>query len=88
MNIVDTDTPSFIAAKICSCKEKNGRRKRTRVTYRLLDSYYSICLDKRDIILAELEACNKLLKYSMDENDKSAVSEEIEGLKIVLDTMS
>jgi hypothetical protein len=58
------------------------------VTYRLLDSYYIICLDKRDIILAELEARNKLLKYSMDENGKSAVSEEIEGLKIVLDTMS
>jgi hypothetical protein len=38
--------------------------------------------------LAELEAWNKPLKCSMDENDKSAVAEEIEGMKIVLDTIS
>jgi len=58
MNIVDTEAP--IIAKTCGCREKNRK-----VTYAFVDSSHGLCLDKKDIISAELEACQKLLKYAM-----------------------
>jgi len=30
---------------------------RKKVTYSIVDSYHSLCLDKKDIIYAEIEAC-------------------------------
>ena len=42
-----------------------------KVTYSFIDSYHSLCLDKKDIILAELDACRKLLRYAVDETEKT-----------------
>ena len=38
-----------------------------KVTYSIIDSYHSLCLDKKDIISAEIEACQRLSKYTVDE---------------------
>ncbi len=62
MNISETEAPIRVIAKTCGCRENNKRK----VTYALVDSYHSLCLDKKDIIYAELEACEKLLKYTFD----------------------
>jgi hypothetical protein len=67
MNIAGTETSMKVIAKTCGCKEKNKKK----VTYSFLDSYHSLCIDKRDIISAELEACKRLLKYAVDESDKT-----------------
>ena len=61
-------------AKTCGCREKN---KRT-VTYQFIDSYHSLCLDKKDLMYAELEACERLLKYAADADKKTVESEIIE----------
>ena len=53
-------------------------------------NYHNLCLDKRDIIFEELNACERLLKYSKDYNiddqiEKKAIESEIAYLKTILD---
>ena len=82
MNIVYKETPLSIMAKTCGYSERNRR-----VTYAFLDSYHSLCLDKKDIIYSEIQACQRLLKYTKDKVDKRVIEKEITGLKIALDLM-
>jgi len=83
MNISEAEVPIRILAKTCGCDKKNEKR----VTYQLIDSYHSLCLDKKDLLYAELEACERLLKYAAD-TDKKIVESEIRELKMALDLMS
>lgn len=83
MNIVNTEIRSVMIARTCSCKARIRK-----VTYAFVDPYYTICLDKRDILQAELDACEKLLKYSRDEIDRYAIETEIGELKTALDLLS
>jgi hypothetical protein len=83
MNISDSESPLTILAKTCGCKEKN-----TKVTYSIIDSYHSLCLDKKYIISAEIDACQRLSKYTADEKDKLVIETEIAELKISLDLMN
>lgn len=55
--------------------------------YEFIDSYHSLCLDKKDIIYAELEASDRLLEYLSDEQDKRTVESEIAELRIALDLL-
>lgn len=84
MNICESEVPMSISTRTCNCKEKNGKS----VAYTLIDSYHGLCLDKKDIIISELEACITLLKYSTDEADRSIIEREIVQLKIMLDLLS
>jgi hypothetical protein len=58
-----------------------------KVTYSFVDSYHSLCRDKEDIILSEIQACEILLKYPRDENDTITVENEIAELKLALDLL-
>jgi hypothetical protein len=84
MNISETETPVSVVAKTCGSKENNKRK----VTYAFVDSYHSLCLDKKDIMYAELEACERLLKYAVDEGDKKTIQSEIAELKMALDLLT
>ena len=59
-----------------------------KVTYSFIDSYHRLCLDKKDIISAEIEACNGLSKYTRDELDKKVIEREIAELKMALDLIN
>jgi hypothetical protein len=59
-----------------------------KVTYTFIDSYHSLCLDKKDIISAEIEACNRLSKYTRDERDREVIKKEIAELKMSLDLIN
>ena len=83
MNISNTESPVTILAKTCGCKEKN-----MKVTYSFIDSYHSLCLDKKDIISAEIEACNRQSNYTRDELDKKVIEREIAELKMALDMIN
>jgi hypothetical protein len=61
---------------------------RSKVTYTSIDSYHSLCLDKKDIISSELGACQRLLKYTSDETALKALEAGIAELKMALDLMS
>jgi hypothetical protein len=54
----------------------------------IIDSYHSLCLDKKDIISAEIEACQRLSKYTVDEKDKLVIETELAELKMSLDLMN
>lgn len=82
MNISDTESPLTILAKTCACKEKNRK-----VTYAFIDTYHSLCLDKKDIISSQLEACERLSKNTLDGKDKIAIEIEMAELKMSLDLM-
>ena len=83
MNIITAEYDSPVVAKTCGCT--TNKRK---VTYAFLSEYHSLCLDKKDLMAAELEACEKLSKYVNDENDKLAVDREIRELRMALDLMT
>src|ERR671931_1663067 len=83
MNITNMEEPLKIVAKTCSCKEKDKK-----VTYSFIDDSHSLCIDKKDIISAELEACERLLKYTAkDTADEETIKKEIVELKMALDLM-
>lgn len=82
MNIANTEADCDMVAKTCGCKE--AKRK---VTYLFDASTHNLCRDKRDIILSEMQACEKLLKYTRDENEKITIKEEVAELKMTLDLL-
>lgn len=69
-----------------TCGRVDAKRK---VTYSLIDSYHSLCHDKKDLILRQIEACQRLVKYTAqydrNEVDRQAIENEINELKMVLD---
>ena len=83
MNITDSESPLTILAKTCGCKEKE-----IKVTYFFIDSCHTLCLDKRDILFAQIEACNKLSRYTRDEKDRKAIEREIAELKMSIDLIN
>jgi hypothetical protein len=83
MNISESEVPVRLVAKTCSCEDKN----KNKVTYEFVDSYHSLCLDKKDIIYAEIEASDTLLKDVSDERDKKTIESEIADLKMALDLL-
>ena len=80
MNIINSEEPYEIVAKTCGCKEKNRK-----VTYSFVDSYHGICKDKKDIIMSEIQACERLRNYTRDEIDTNVIETEIAELKMTLD---
>jgi hypothetical protein len=83
MNIIAYEYDSPITAKTCGCKA--NKRK---VAYGFLNESHSLCLDKKDLIAAQLEACEKLRKYATDGDDLKAVEKEINELRMALDLMT
>lgn len=83
MNIITEEYDSPVMAKTCGCN-----LNKRKVTYSFLSESHSLCLDKKDLIGAQLEACYKLVKYATDEDDRRAVEKEINELKMALDLMT
>jgi hypothetical protein len=83
MNIIEAESSVAILAKTCGCREEN-----MKVTYFFIDSCHTLCLDKRDIIFAQIGACNKLSRYIRDEEDKKVIEKEIAKLKMSLDLIN
>jgi hypothetical protein len=82
MNIAHMEEPLKIVPKICGCKEKERK-----VTYSFIDESHGVCIDKKVIISAELEACERLLKYTVDKAEEETIKKEIAELKMALDLM-
>lgn len=81
MNIIETETPFVVEAKTCGCNKKKS------ISYHFIESAHSLCLDKREIVLAQIQACERLLKYAKDELDLKTINKEISDLKLALDLM-
>jgi hypothetical protein len=57
------------------------------VIYSFVDYSHGICIDKKDIMSAELEACERLLKHAVHKTDEEIIKKEIAELKMGLDLM-
>ncbi len=79
MNIVKTESQFVIEAKA------SGYNKNKRIRYYFVESVHTLCLDKAEIILEQIQACERLLKYTKDGIDISAIKKEILELKSTLD---
>ena len=82
MNIGLKEEDSDMIAKTCGCKDTNRK-----VTYSFVDSYHSLCKDKKDIVLSEIQACERLNNSTRDAIDKSIIETEIAELKMTLDLL-
>jgi hypothetical protein len=45
-------------------------------------------MDKKDVLGAQIQACEKLLKYTKDASERPAVEKEIAELRIALDLLT
>jgi hypothetical protein len=81
MNIFSQES-ELVTAKTCGCKEKQ------QVTYAFSESFHSLCLDKKAILEAEIQACERLLKYATNESERSLVQSEITDLRMALDLLT
>jgi hypothetical protein len=82
MNVVYPQE-NIVIAKTCGCKQKN----RNKVTYAFSEEFHALCMDKKDIIQAEIKACEKLMKYATSETERAVVEKEIVELRTALDLM-
>jgi len=81
MNIAEKENQFEMEAKTCNCKKK------ANIIYSFVDSYHSLCLDKKEIILEQIQACERLLTYATDKNDMSILGKEVAELRLALDLM-
>jgi len=80
MNIIENEIPYLVEAKTCGCKERGKS-----VSYHFIESSHSLCLDKGELILSQIQACERLLKYSKDDDETVLLKDEINRLKLALD---
>ena len=79
MNITDLESSIQIDAKIC------GSVERRKIAYSITDFHHSLYINKKDIIMAQISACELLYKYTTDSFDKNVLKNEISDLKLMLD---
>ena len=82
MNIAKTEQQIFIEAKT------SGNYGKKCISYHVTESSHSLSLSKIEIISAQIQACERLLKYAMDETDLSTIEKEILELKFALDLIN
>jgi hypothetical protein len=81
MNIVYPEENPIIATT-CGCKERN----RQKMTYAFSEDFPSLCIEKKYIIEAKIEACESLLKCAIPSSQRVVIERETAKLKAVLDS--
>ena len=84
MNIIKTEIPFIVEAKTTDC----NNRKNRNITYHFMESAHPTCLDKEELLQAQLKACQRLLRLPYEEeNDKDIIENEIIESSQVLNVM-
>ncbi|MGN6351179.1 MAG: hypothetical protein ACTHJ7_02665 [Candidatus Nitrosocosmicus sp.] len=81
MNIIDTGNLLNIEAKLF------GQENNKSIIYSFVESQHTLYIDKREILLSQIQACDRLLIYLKDESDITTINNEISSLKMSLDFM-
>jgi hypothetical protein len=84
MNIFSSEEPDLVIAKTCGRTGKETQK----VTYAFSESFHSLCLDKKEMMQAEIEACERLLKYATNEPERAVIEKEITELRMALDFLT
>ncbi len=80
MNIIENETPYLVEARTCGCKERGKS-----VSYHFIESAHSLYLGKGELMLGQIQACERLLKYAKADEEITTLKDEITKLKLVLD---
>ena len=79
MNLTDIDSTVQIDAKLC------GSLHTRRIAYSVMEFHHSLYINKKDIILGQISACELLYKYAIDALDRNVLRKEILDSKLMLD---
>jgi hypothetical protein len=79
MSVTDLDSTLQIDAKL------GGSFHRRKIAYSIMDYHHSLYINKKDIILGQIHACDLLYKYTIEDLDKKVLKKEILDLKLMLD---
>lgn len=85
MNILEIESPFKIEAKTSKFNDE------TNVIYSIAEAYHNCCIDKKEIIIEQIKACENLLRYTNTNNNNSdslALKKEISELKLALDILN
>lgn len=80
MNIVESETPYLVEAKTCE-----GQDRGRSVSYHFIESSHSLGFEKGELILAQIQACERLIKYTKDDEETTILKEEVTKLGLALD---
>jgi hypothetical protein len=73
----------LVIAKTCKSNTRSGK-----VIYTLENPDSIIYLGKKDILLNQLMACERLIDHANDNNDVELIQTEINELKLILDLVT
>lgn len=79
MSLADFDSTIEISAKLCGSLDKR------RIAYSVEDLHQSLYINKKDIILGQIRACEILYKYAIDNLDRNVLRKEMLDFKLMLD---
>ena len=65
-----------------------GSKSGPRVTYSFTNPVNVLAVGKKEIILAEIEACERLLKFTKDVIERGLIEKEISVLRMALDLLT
>ena len=83
MNILEIESPFKIEAKTSKFNDE------TNVIYLIAESYHNLCIDKKEIIIEQIKACENLLRFTNNNNsDSLALKKEISELKLALNILN
>jgi hypothetical protein len=71
MNISIIESQLICEAKICGCNNNK------RVVYSFSEPVHGLCIDRKQLILSQIQACRNLLKYTTDKSELLLVEKEI-----------
>ena len=81
MNLTDHEYLIQIDAKLCSSVNKR------KIAYSTIEFYHSLYVNKKEMLLAQIRACELLYEYTTDIFDTNVLKKEISDLKLMLDLM-
>lgn len=79
----EIESPFKIEAKTSKFNDE------TNVIYSIAESYHNLCIDKKEIIIEQIKACENLLRFTNNNNsDSLALKKEISELKLALNILN
>lgn len=60
---------------------------KTNVIYSIAELQHNFCIDKKEIIIEQIKACENLSRYNINKSDSLALEREISELKIALNIL-
>ena len=81
MNLLDRESVVQIDAKLCGTVHKR------KIAYSTVHLHHALHINKNEILLAQIHACELLCKYTADSFDINVLKKEISDLKLMLDLM-